>query len=345
MKVAALYGRHDIRIEEWKTPTPGPGQVLIKVACCGICGTEVHFWEGFDAARFKMQPATGPRVWGHEFAGIVAEVGDGVTICKVGDRVTVIPYLPCGKCFFCRNGNENFCTDKTTIYEGGNGAFAEYTLVPEELVYPIPDDMSLEVASLSEPLSCCVHAVDRASIQSGSSVCIIGAGPVGLMLLALARAGGAAQVVVSEPASVRRKLAVEMGADMVVNPLEEDLLEVVRSVTRGLGVDYSFEAVGKAATAQQAIDIVRNAGTVTIMGVANPDDLMPISPFELFSRELTVMGSIRALGRSYSYDRTVRWLAALDFKPLLTHTFELDEIATAIKYAQEGKGGKILVEP
>lgn len=342
MKVAALYGRHDIRIEEWETPIPGPGQVLIKVVCCGICGTELHMWEGHDIAWLKIEEDAGPQVWGHEYAGTVVEVGDDVTLCKVGDRVTVVPWVSCGKCFYCRNGVENLCTDKATIYQAGSGAWAEYSLVPEATVYTIPDDMSFEIASLSEPLSCCVHAMDRAKIQSGSSVCIIGAGPIGLLLLALARAGGASRIIVSEPASVRRKLAIEMGADIVVNPLEEDLLEVVHSATRGWGVDYSFEAVGKSLTVRQAMDVVRSAGTVMIVGVADREDKMPLSPFEVYARDLTLMGSV---SRSYAYDRTVRWLASLDLEPLITHKFKLDEIVTAIRYAQEARGGKILIEP
>jgi len=342
MKVAALYGRHDIRVEDWEPPDTGPGQVRIRVACCGICGTELHMWEGHDIAWLPHKGEEGPQVWGHEYAGTVIEVGSEVTLCRVGDRVTVVPWVGCGKCFYCRNGIENFCTDKKTIYDSGSGAWSEYSVVPEAAVYAIPDDMSFEVASLSEPLSCCLHAVDRAHIQSGSTVCIIGGGPMGLLLLALVKASGASYVIVSEVSPIRRALAKEMGADLVVNPLEEDLLRTVEAATRGFGADYSFEVVGRSSTTRQALDVVRAAGTVVIVGVADRSDTLPVSPFEVYARDLVILGSV---SRSYAYDRTVRWLTKLNLQPLLTHKFALDDIVTAVQYSLEGKGGKVLVVP
>ena len=141
---------------------------------------------------------------------------------------------------------------------------------------------------------------------------------------------------------VRRKLAIELGADIAVNPFEEDLSEVVYAVTKGLGVDYSFEAVGKASTVRTAVDIVRNAGTIIIVGVANREDIMQVSPFEIYSRELTITGSF---SRSYAYDRTIRLLPRLNLKPIITQKFGLNDIVTAITHAHEGRGGKILVEP
>lgn len=338
MRAAVFYGRHDVRIEEMETPSPGPDQALVKVACCGICGFDLHIWEGHDVAVVKGRSTEDPRVLGHEYAGTVVKMGEKVTTCRVGDRVTVAPYAACGKCLFCRNGVENFCTDKTL----SSGAWAEYTVAPEAAVYVIPDDMPFEVASLSEPLSCCLHAMDRTQIKGGSSVCILGAGPIGLMLLALAKMGGASHVIVSEPVPVRRKLAIELGADIAVNPFEEDLSEVVYAVTKGLGVDYSFEAVGKASTVRTAVDIVRNAGTIIIVGVANREDIMQVSPFEIYSRELTITGSF---SRSYAYDRTIRLLPRLNLKPIITQKFGLNDIVTAITHAHEGRGGKILVEP
>jgi threonine dehydrogenase-like Zn-dependent dehydrogenase len=338
MKVAVLYGKHDLRIEEWEKPSPGPGQVLIRVACCGICGFDLHLWEGHDVAIVKSNSCEERRLFGHEYSGTVEEIGREVTACKVGDRVTVTPYAACGKCFFCRNGIENFCNAKTL----STGAWAEYTVTPEASVYPLPNEMSFETAALVEPLSCCVHAMDRAMMKCGSSVCIIGGGPIGLILVALSKAGGVSYIIVSEPEQLRRNLAVKLGANCVVDPLKEDLLKVVRAKTRGWGVDYSFEAVGKGVTTRQAMDVVRNAGTVMILGVANREETISVRPFEVYARELTVMGSF---SRSYAYDRTIRHLAGLDLRSIITHTFKLDEIVKAMTYAKEGKGGKILVRP
>ncbi len=336
MKAGVFYGRHDLRVEDWPEPIIGPDEVLLKVAYCGICGSDVHTFEGMQMNIHNRPP--GPRVLGHEVSGIVAEIGANVTNCQPGDRVTCIPWTVCGNCAYCRKGLVNHCTNKKLL----GGAMAEYCVAPAGSVYHLPDGISLRRAVLAEPISCCVWAMDLAQPQNGSTVAVIGAGAMGLVLLLLAKSGGAAVTITSEPNPIRRSLAETLGASLTVNPRETDLLAAVRGVTDGLGADVALEAVGHPATAQDAIRIVRNAGTVVLVGVADPAATLPLSPYEVYQRELTIKG---CLTRRLSFDRAVRWLPTLNLDPIVTHVFPLADLPEAMEHARLGKGGKIAVTP
>ena len=336
MKAAMLYGRHDLRVEERPVPEVGAGQVLLKVSYCGICGSDVHSFEGMQAVIHKR--AAGPRAMGHEVAGIVAEVGAGVTNCQPGDRVTCIPWAVCGACYYCRRGLVNHCLDKQLL----GGAMAEYCLAPAVTVHRIPDSLSLERAALAEPLSCCVWAIDLAGVTTGATVAIIGAGTMGLLLLELAKASGAARTIISEPHPTRRAVAAELGADLIVDPRETDLLSAVEALTDGIGCDAALEAVGHPATVAEAMRITRRAGTVVIVGVANPAARLEISPFDIYLRELTIRGCFT---RRLTFDRGLHWLAKLNLDPIITHTFPLAEVGEAMDYARSGRGAKVLVAP
>lgn len=336
MRAAMLYGRHDLRVEDQPVPEVGPGQVLLKVSYCGICGSDVHSFEGMQA-NIHRRPA-GPRAMGHEVAGIVAEVGPGVTTCQPGDRVTCIPWATCGACYYCRRGLVNHCVDKQLL----GGAMAEYCLAPAVTVHRIPDSLSLERAALAEPLSCCLWAIDLAGISSGATVAIIGAGTMGLLLLLLAKASGAARTVISEPHATRRAVAARLGADLIVDPRATDLLAAVQQLTDGIGVDVALEAVGHPATIAEAIRITRRAGTIVIVGVADPAARLEVSPFDIYLRELTIRGCFT---RRLTFDRGLHWLGTLDLDPIITHIFPLAEVNQAMEYARTGQAAKVLVAP
>ncbi len=197
MKAAVFYGKHDLRVEDRPVPSIGSDEVLIRVAYCGICGSDVHTFEGMQA-NIHARPA-GPLAMGHEVSGTVAEVGAEVTTCRPGDRVTCIPWVTCGACPYCRRGLVNHCPKKKLL----GGAMAEYVVAPQGAVYHLPDAISLRRAALAEPLSCCVWATDLAGLRSGETAVVIGAGTMGLLLSLLARCGGAAQTIVSEPNPTR----------------------------------------------------------------------------------------------------------------------------------------------
>lgn len=234
MRVARWYGGDDIRIEQVPKPALSGLEVRIRVAVCAVCGTDVHSLAG------KFPLTAPPCVLGHEFSGTVAEIGPQVTRVQVGDRVAVEPGVVCHSCWYCRNGQEHLCTSR----QMSPGGFAEYAVVPESVVWRLPDALSLETAALAEPMACAVHAVDQAQLRSGSTVAILGAGAIGLSLLQLCRLSGAATTVVLEPDAGRRDLALRLGADLAVDPLETNAVEAIRSVTDGRGADAVFEAVG-----------------------------------------------------------------------------------------------------
>ena len=336
MKAAVFHGKHDLRLEDVPVPTIGPDDVLIEVAYCGICGSDLHTYDGMELSIHKRP--SGSRVLGHEVSGVVAEVGANVTTCRSGDRVTCIPWVTCGVCAYCRRGLVNHCERKTLL----GGAMAEYVVAPGGSIYQLPEGVSLRRAALAEPLSCCVWALDLGGLRSGECAVVVGAGPMGLLIALLASRGGAAQTIVSEPNPIRRELAARLGATAVVNPRETDLATRVRALTDGLGADVAFEVVGHPATVRDALSVVRNAGTVVVVGVSDPAATLPIAPYEVFQRELTIRG---CLTRRLSFDRGMRWLGALDLDPVITHVFPLDDLASAMAHAKQGAGGKVLLAP
>jgi 2-desacetyl-2-hydroxyethyl bacteriochlorophyllide A dehydrogenase len=331
MRCAVWYGGKDIRLEEKEVPTPGPKEVLIEVACCGVCGTDIHILEG----KFPIfQP---PRVIGHEYAGTVVSIGEKVSRVQVGDRVVAEPGKVCGQCPFCRSGRENLCS-KRVLHPG---AFAEYTTMPQHLVYPIPDFVSFEVASLTEPLACCLHAIDLAQIPSGSAVLVLGGGAIGLLLAQLSLRSGASKVMVSELQPHRRDLARRFGA-IPVDPRNEDLKALVMKETNDLGPAVTFEAIGDPARAEEAISLTQKGGKVVIVGVADPEVEFKVKPYQLFAKELSLIGSYM---RPYTYPRAIAWLSQLDLEPLVKMEFGLEDTLQAIESLKMGKGVKILIKP
>jgi L-iditol 2-dehydrogenase len=210
------------------------------------------------------------------------------------------------------------------------------------VLYPLPEDVSLELAALAEPLAACLHALDLAELQTGSDICILGGGPIGLGVLALARTGGAAKIIVSEPSEYRRQLATRMGADVVVDPLSEDLAVVVAQETGGLGVSAAFECITHSHTMQQAISLVHNGGVVLGVGNASPQDRLALDLNDLHRRGISLRGSF---SRAFSFERVVRLLPKLNLAPLLTHRMQLEGLPEAMQLARAGLSGKVLLTP
>jgi 2-desacetyl-2-hydroxyethyl bacteriochlorophyllide A dehydrogenase len=210
------------------------------------------------------------------------------------------------------------------------------------MIWPLPDDVPDHLAAMTEPLGCAVRAVERARIRSADRVCVIGAGPIGLMIMKVAQATGARTVIVSEPSAYRREMARRLGADVVVDPRSENLAETVRGLTDGLGADVVFEAVGLPPTIEQAFAIAAPGGTVAIVGVTDLTAQATFLPQEVFWKELTIIGS-----REYTHgtDRALRWLSRLDLDPLITHQFPLSDVHAAIDLAIRGQAGKVLLKP
>lgn len=286
MKAAVFYKKNDLRIEEIEKPIPKPGEVQIRVKACGICGTDVHIYNG-DGGCFPTPEGT---VLGHEFAGIVESVCDGVISVKPGDRVCVDPNKMCGECYFCKSGIGHFCEKMTGIGTGVNGGFAEYCCVPQSQVYKIGDNTTYEAAAMAEPVSCCLHGIDMCNILPGDTVAIIGGGMIGMIMLQLASLSGAGKLIMIEPVASKREIAKKLGADICIEPINNN----VQNVLKQMGTDRIstvIECVGKTVTIEQAITIAGKNSTVLMFGLTAPEDTISVKPFEIFQKEIVVRSS------------------------------------------------------
>ncbi|MCD6538560.1 zinc-dependent alcohol dehydrogenase family protein [Candidatus Bathyarchaeota archaeon] len=340
MKAAVLYGVRDLRLEDVPKPEISDNEVLIRVNACGICGTDIHIYRG----EWKTNT---PIILGHEFSGVIADVGREVKGLNVGDPVVAEPNIPCGSCYFCRMSERNyFCENLEATGVTVNGAFAEYVKVVASNVYRLPKAYNLDEAALIEPLACCVRGIDQAKIKVGDTVAIIGAGPVGLILLQLALQSGASMVIQTDMEDSRLSLAKDLGADHTINVTKADPVESIKELTGGYGVDVAIEAVGKPEAITQAMRATRRGGRLVIFGVSPEDAVWKVRPFELYDKELTIKTSYRS---PYTFQRAVKIAVSglVRLKPLISHVFKLDEIHGAFEVAEKRLEGavKVLVKP
>ncbi|HBP37194.1 MAG TPA: alcohol dehydrogenase [Clostridiales bacterium] len=336
MKAAVFYGKHDLRVTEIDVLPPADNQVRIQVKFCGVCGTDIHIYEGEPGAA----PVVPPTVIGHEFSGVVSAVGRQVTRFRPGDRVAADPNDMCGECYYCRNGMANFCENGIGIGTTCDGGFAEFVTVREKQVYPIPDHLSFEAASQAETLSCCLNGIDLCQIRAGQSVLIIGAGPIGLLMLQLARMSGAGKIIVSEIVPEKRALALKYGANIVVDPAGEDLYAVLAANTPN--VVCVIECAGTIPTIAQAIRSAGKGATVMMFGLTAPDAETPIQPYDIFKRQLKLTSSFI---NPYTFERAVEILALGKVKvdEIITDIVPLPEINKVFNDSAYRRRGKVLI--
>jgi 2-desacetyl-2-hydroxyethyl bacteriochlorophyllide A dehydrogenase len=337
MKAAVMRGIGNIKMEDYPDPEMGPNLIKVKIAYCGLCGTDPENLEG----RFGLVPPEAykqPRVLGHEASGTIAEVGKNIKGFKVGQRVAMNFRSSCGACYYCRNKMEHFCRRGT----GASGSFAEYAVYPESAVYVLPDDVSLEIGALLEPVSIAVHTIDIANIRPGGTVAISGGGPIGLLCLEVALKAGAARALVSEPIAEKRALAKKLGADVVVDPFNENLEEIGKKLTEGRGFDTVIEASGNVKAAKQAITLADNCGTIVWAAVYPKDEEIGVPAFYMYAKELTIRSVFVS---PYCFPRAFNLLPKLELKPLITDIVPLKDIKKAFELHKKGKSIKILVQP
>lgn len=307
MTAVRLHSAGDLRLDTVPIPEPGAGEVLVKVWRSGICGTDLHIAKGnFPAPNL-------PLTLGHEFSGVIAATGEGAEPLAQGDNVVVDINIACGRCYFCRRGQKLFCPDVAQLGVHRAGGLAEYVVVPAGNVYVLPKSLSLDDAAYVEPLACAIHGQDRIGVRSGDRVLIIGGGPMGLAHIALAKLAGAATVIVSEPDPARRELAGAMGADVLVNPFETPLEEALADLTDDIGPDIVIEAVGSIPTYEAAVAVVRRGGRILAYGAAPQTATMSLRPFDIYSKELTIVGSYA--GTYDTWPRAIALLAEGRFTP------------------------------
>ena len=331
MRASRLYGIRDLRLEELPRPTPGPGEVLLRVASVGVCGSDVHYYvEG----RIGDQVVTTPIVMGHEFSAWVAGLGTGVEGLEIGQLVAVEPAIPCGECESCQHGHPNLCPDvRFCGTPPVDGVFREYTVMPAENCFPLPPGCGPDEGALLEPLGIAIHAVDLAHLKVGQTVAVLGAGPIGLLTAAMTRASGASEIYVTEPLAYRRQFALDYMAnhvpvaDAALNPDEVDVVAEIRQLTSGRGVDVAFEAAGAPETPDQAAAVTRPGGKVILAGIPS-DDTTTFTASTVRRKGLTIK-LVRRM--KHTYPRAIRLVSGgmVDVEALVTHTFPLERIAEA----------------
>lgn len=341
MKSCVFHGPGHLTVEELPTPKPGPGEVLVKTQAASLCFSDIRVYRGEKHA----DPGV---VIGHEAAGLVTEVGRGVTDIQVGDRVAVCPVLACGECYFCIRGKRNRCLRRRSLGYQVNGGLSEYILAPAELVaqghlLKVPPGMPADMAAMVEPFACSLYSLEVCQVRPGGALAIVGGGPMGLTHLIIARAMGCATIVVSDPLEERLAVARELGATATVNPKVDDLREAVLELTGGLGVDAAVVSVGNIPAVEAGLLIVRKQGFVNIFGGLPPGSVLSLDPNLVHYNELFLTGTQNA--PSDYYARTVPLLASLpQARRLLTHRFTIDNAPKAFQSRMEMEGLKAVVD-
>jgi L-iditol 2-dehydrogenase len=342
MKAAVLNAIDDMRYGVVADPALQPGDLLIKVRAATICGTDIRILRGRKTAGIRY-----PSILGHEFAGEVVETG-GHSQFEVGQAVTVCPAFACGACDCCTRGAENLCRNLTAMGYEIDGAFAEYVRIPASgvaagNVFPLPAGTSFEQAALAEPLACVINGQERAGIKAGDTVAILGAGPIGLLHVKLARLSGATRIIVSQTSAARRLAALAAGADEVINPREENVVERTREITGGAAVDVAICAIGKPELANDAIHMVGPRGRVNLFAGFSKGEQALLDVNAVHYGELTVTGAF-GLTRS-QFQRALHLIGSrqIEVETMLTHRFGLADIPLAMETAEQGSAIKVAI--
>lgn len=342
MKALLLSEYRHLEIAEVATPAAGAGEVLIRVATCGICGSDVHGYDGSSGRRIP------PIVMGHEAAGTIAAVGAGVSGLAPGDRVTFDSTIYCGACPNCARGEVNLCDRRQVLgvscgdYRRA-GAFAEYVAVPARIVYRLPDSISFTEAAMLEAAAVAIHAVSLGDVAPGSTALVVGAGTIGLLVLQALSAAGCSRVFVADIDRSRLKLAEELGATETLSA-QPDLISRLHERTGQVGVDVAVEAVGRNETVSSGIESVRKGGTVVLVGNISPEVTLPLQ--KVVTRQLRLQGSCASAGE---YPQAIEWMAtgAIRVKPLITAVAPLEEGPQWFErlYAHEPNVMKVVLTP
>jgi 2-desacetyl-2-hydroxyethyl bacteriochlorophyllide A dehydrogenase len=333
MRAIVIEKPGDVRVDQVPDPEIGPADVLIKVAACGICGTDIHIIDG------EFPPTTYPIIPGHEFGGTAIDIGETVVGIEVGDRVGVDPTLNCGACYFCQRGQGNLCERWNAVGVGSHsGGFAECVAVPARCVYPIPDAMSFAEAALIEPVSCVIHGFHMLQPRPGDTFLIYGAGPMGLQNAQIARFSGASVVAIVDINPKRQAIARSFGFEVVGASLDE-----VRHVAPR-GFDNVIEATGRTAVAERAIDAVIRRGKLLLFGVCPPGETAAYDAFRIYNQEITILGSMAVLN-SYGPAIDVISAGAVDASRMVTHTLPLTQFLGGVDLVRRGEGLKIQIDP
>jgi len=330
MKIATWRGGTRFTLDDAPDPEPGAGQAVVAVRAAGICGTDVHATQG-------LFPWTPPMVMGHEYTGVVEEVGRGVDRRLVGRPVACEPSYGCGACGACEDGRISQCPRAVRV-----GGFAERVALPVSALHPLPRGLDAFTAAMTEPAACCLSGLEMYRMPREASVLVIGGGIMGLLTMALARRRGARRLWLSDPLEERRAMARRLGASAVIDPVRESLRERVAALTRGRGADVVCEAVGKPELVAEALGLVRPTGVLQLVGVNPKGSTLPLDLWDVHFREIRIHG---AFGRGTAFRRALRLMPTLGIKRLVTARYPLERIEEAFAHATAGRGVKTVITP
>ena len=330
MKIATWRGESRFTIDEAPDPAAGPGQVVVDIHAAGICGTDIHATQG-------LFPWTPPMVLGHEYTGVVREVGRGVSRRLLGSAVACEPSYGCGECPSCDAGRISQCPRAVRV-----GGFAERVALPATCVHPLPRGLDPAAAALIEPAACCLAGLETFAMPRGATVLVIGGGIMGLLTMAIAKRRGAKRLILSDPIEERRRIARRLGAHLVIDPSTESLRERVMALTRDRGADVVCEAVGKPELVAEAIALTRSTGVLQLVGVNPKGSRLALDLWDVHYRELKIVG---AFGRGTAFRRALALMPKLGVKRLITARFPLERITEAFAHASAGHGAKTVIGP
>ncbi len=339
MRAAMLVKKGVIEIRELpEVKTPGPDAVVIDVKACGVCGTDVHIYHGSDASCAVELPL----VMGHELSGVVAAVGSNVSSILPGEKATVNPNIMCGYCHFCRSGRSAFCENHIAVGVNRPGGFAEQIVVPQQAVHTFAH-ADFDEAAMIEPLSCCLNVFEVMPHRLGDAYLIVGGGPIGMMMLQLAKMAGARYVAVAEIVAEKRDKCLNLGADAVLNPKSQDVAEIAEQ--SGIaGFDAVIDCVGLPDTQSYSLSAAGRGAKIMFFGIGDAADVLSLHPYRLFLNQNPVYSSYI---NPYTFERTVEIVEAgkINLKDIVASRISLDKLETALKDASLRAGGKVLVQP
>ncbi len=329
MKSVRLHGTGDLQIHEEPIPVAGEGEKLIRVKSVGVCGSDLHWFSQGEIGDAKLER---PLILGHEFAG---ETEDG-------QRVTIDPAISCGHCEFCEQGNPNFCSHMIFAGHGKHdGAMREYMAWNERSLFPVPDSLSFEDAAMLEPLGVAIHSVDLGKLKAGMTVGVFGCGPIGLLIIQLAKLSGAANIIATDKLPHRAEAAKAFGADHVFVTADNSQLSEMRAATQGRGVDVAFEAAGAQETVDASVAAVIPGGKVILVGIPD-DDKTSFSASTARRKGLTIK-LVRRM--KLTYPRAIELVSKglVDVRSIVTHRFSLEQSVEAFRVAERRDGLKVII--
>lgn len=341
MKIGVITAPHKTEVMEVNKPIPGKNEILIKLKACALCTWEQRVFTG-------AKKVTLPYLGGHEVVGEIAEIGEGVTKrWNIGDKVAVRTLAHCGQCYYCQQGEDNLCEETGKLPPpvpevDGIGGLSEYLLVTPNQLFKYDASIKDEVGVFAEPLACVIHSIERAHLKLGQNVVVVGAGIMGLLHLVVAKKMGT-RVIVCEVDEKRRNIALELGADIVINPIKEDMVSVVKELTDGRGADAVFHTTALTAVAESAIKLTGKMGTVIMYGSFYPDNDITVNPNWIHNTEVIITGSVSPSTEDFLKATRLLNYGIIDPKLLVHGSYELKDIQRAFEVAADPSTFRVIV--